>query len=194
MRNCWSGAILLLAVIGGAARAQLTLQNGSTSFYSLGFLGNTTTHFSQANGVSADGTAVVGYSFSPAGQEAFSWNINTRTLVALGALGGSTISSQANAVSNATLTPQGSQNLVVGVSVGPNSGTANEGYLVNADGSNKQTLPRTSAGLTPTSAFAINSTGTMIVGQGRSSNGPISRVPTGIVYLNAAEVGRRFDR
>src|SRR5205814_6370471 len=62
--------------------------------------------------------------------------------------------------------------LVVGTSTSPTSSGANEGYLVNSDGTNKQVLPRTSAGLTPTSAFAINGPGTTIVGQGRSSNAP----------------------
>lgn len=91
------GGLRIAVTLGGIGALALSIPAHAVSLQGLGDLpGGSFT--SQANGVSADGSTVVGSSSSTQGTEAFSWRAGTGML-GLGDLPGGTFSSTARAVS-----------------------------------------------------------------------------------------------
>jgi|GEM_PF-606480 len=114
---------------------------------------------SDARAISADGSVVVGYSNSNAGNEAFRWT-SSGGMVGLGDLSGGTFFSAAYGVS-----ADGS--VIVGQSAGP---SGNEAFRWTSSGG-MVGLGDLSGGTFTSTALGVSADGSVVVGDSNSSNG-----------------------
>jgi len=175
----------------------MLLQNGSTSFRTLGFFNTTGSgrFETEALGISPDGQNVVGYSYDSLGQRtAFSWNIAdlnnlSAPLTSLGSLGGTNGLGRTDSVANGVA----NDGFAAGSSITPQSSPGNtEAFRVHTNGQTPGTaLPSYSSftGGKSSTAFGISAMGTgpgatgpfqyeTVVGQARISDTVNSRVAT----------------